>query len=113
MPVQIHSFFWAGIGNAFLTQSFSLPSVQEYGDKIKVLGFQDNEMQSRMGILGKYCSYDLRSTFATRAIELGQASHQIATLMGHSDSRMVETVYARRRDKTVLDQRAAIEQLCG
>ena len=72
-----------------------------------------HEMQSRMGILGKYCSYDLRSTFATKAIELGQASHQIATLMGHRDSRMAETVYARRRDKAVLDQRAAIEQLCG
>ena len=78
-----------------------------------MLGFQDNEMQSRMGILGKYYSYDLRSTFATRAIELGQGSHQIATLIGHQDSRMVETVYARKRDNAVLDQRAAIEQLRG
>ncbi|MBQ6563259.1 MAG: tyrosine-type recombinase/integrase [Clostridia bacterium] len=55
--------------------------------------------------------YDFRSTFATQFKEMGVSSAQVADLMGHADSRMVETVYARTRHESVMSQKDMIESL--
>ena len=61
-----------------------------------------------LGIIG-HCPYDFRATFATQLKERGMASSAIADLMGHSDTRMVETVYARRRHEGVMKHLEALE----
>ena len=68
-------------------------------------------MQDVLGIKGRYSSYDLRTTFATQMIEAGQSAFSVAQMMGHKDSRMVETVYTRRRREGVESRRALIEAL--
>ncbi len=55
--------------------------------------------------------YDFRATFATQAKESGLTSAQVADLLGHADTRMVETVYARTRHNSVMKQLDAIERL--
>ena len=57
--------------------------------------------------------YDFRATFATQAKESGLTSAQVADLLGHADTRMVETVYARTRHNSVMKQLSAIERLNG
>jgi len=66
----------------------------------------------RLGITG-YSPYDFRTTFATQAKESGQTSTQVADLLGHKDTRMVETIYARTRHQSVMKQLAVIERLNG
>ena len=61
-----------------------------------------------LGIIG-HCAYDFRTTFATQLKESGMNSSAIADLMGHADTRMVETVYARRRKEGVMKHLAALE----
>ncbi|MBE5800320.1 MAG: hypothetical protein E7321_10290 [Clostridiales bacterium] len=61
-----------------------------------------------LGIIG-FCSYDFRTTFATQLKESGMASSAIADLMGHADTRMVETIYARRRKEGVMKYLSALE----
>ncbi len=63
-----------------------------------------------LGIKG-YTPYDFRTTFATRAKESGQTSAQVADLLGHKDTRMVERIYARTRHQSVMKQLEAIERL--
>ena len=55
--------------------------------------------------------YDFRTTFAIQAKESGLTSAQVADLLGHADTRMVETVYARTRHSSVMKQLSAIERL--
>lgn len=57
-----------------------------------------------LGIKGRFTSYDFRSTYGTELCEAGLTSKQVGDLMGHADSRMVETVYARRRESGVMQQ---------
>lgn len=64
------------------------------------------KMQELLGIKGQYCNYDLRTTYATEMIEDGYSSAITAKMMGHKDSRMVDTVYAQTR-------REGIEKLRG
>lgn len=63
-----------------------------------------------LGISG-YTNYDFRTTFGTQLKESGQTSAIVADLMGHADTRMVETVYARTRHEGVMKQLHAIECL--
>ena len=63
-----------------------------------------------LGISG-YTPYDFRTTFATRAKESGQTSAQVADLLGHKDTRMVERIYARTRHQSVMKQLEVIERL--
>ncbi len=63
-----------------------------------------------LGIKG-YTPYDFRTTFATRAKESGQTSAQVADLLGHKDTRMVERIYARTRHQSVMKQLEVIEHL--
>lgn len=63
-----------------------------------------------LGITG-YINYDFRTTFGTQLKESGHSSAIVADLMGHADTRMVETVYARTRHEGVMKQLNAIEKL--
>ena len=63
-----------------------------------------------LGIKG-FTPYDFRTTFATQAKEGGQTSAQVADLLGHKDTRMVEKIYARTRHHSVMKQLEAIERL--
>ena len=63
-----------------------------------------------LGISG-YTPYDFRTTFATRAKESGQTSAQVADLLGHKGTRMVERIYARTRHQSVMKQLEVIERL--
>lgn len=62
-------------------------------------------------IKGKYCSYDFRTTYGTELCEAGLTSKQVGDLMGHADSRMVETVYARSRPEGILRQIPLLNKL--
>ena len=64
----------------------------------------------RLGLAG-YTPYDFRTTFATQAKESWQTSAQVADLLGHKDTRMVERIYARTRHHSVMKQLEAIERL--
>ena len=65
---------------------------------------------SALGI-EKYNNHDWRTTFGTQMKESGLTSAQVADLMGHADTRMVETVYARRRHEGVMKHKDALELL--
>ena len=63
-----------------------------------------------LGITG-YTDYDFRSTFGTQLKESGKTSAEVADLMGHADTRMVETVYARTRHEGVMKHLQSIEEM--
>lgn len=64
-----------------------------------------------LGIRGKYTNHDMRTTFGTQLIEDNMTAKSVADLMGHADTRMVETVYARARKEGILKQRSNLEAL--
>ena len=80
------------------------PWCHSHKDRVKKRAFE------HLGIVG-YTPYDFRTTFATQAKESGQTSAQVADLLGHKDTRMVETIYARTRHHSVMKQLEAIERL--
>ena len=59
----------------------------------------------------KYDNHDFRTTQATQRSEAGMDNKANADLMGHADTRMVETVYARRRKEGIMKQLATIEAM--
>lgn len=62
--------------------------------------------------LGVKCSsYDYRTTYGTELAENGFTSKQVADMLGHADSRMVETVYARRRNDSIMIHRDRLNEL--
>ena len=66
---------------------------------------------THLGIYGKYSNHDWRATFGTQLKESGLTSAQVADMLGHSDTRMVETVYAPARKEGVIKNAAAVEAL--
>ncbi|MBQ8620083.1 MAG: site-specific integrase [Clostridia bacterium] len=64
----------------------------------------------KLRINGFSC-YDFRSTYGSQLKESGLSSAIIADLMGHTDTRMVETVYARTRHEGVMKQLEAVEAI--
>ena len=58
-----------------------------------------------------YTNHDFRTTYATQICESGISAKQVADLLGHADTRMVETVYARRRHSGVMKHADLINQL--
>ena len=58
-----------------------------------------------------FSNYDFRSTYGTQLKESGISSAIVADLMGHADTRMVETVYARTRHEGVMKQFEAVEAI--
>ena len=69
-----------------------------------------NRAYKKLKIKG-FSNYDFRSTFGTQLKESGLSSAIVADLMGHSDTRMVETVYARRRHSGIMKQLDAVEAI--
>lgn len=59
----------------------------------------------------EYDNHDWRATFGTQLKEAGMTSAQVADMMGHADTRMVETVYAPRRHEGVMKHKDTIEAL--
>ena len=49
--------------------------------------------------------YDLRHSFVTRKLQAGVDSHVVAALVGHKDTKMIDTVYSHVADdyKFMLD----------
>jgi len=69
-----------------------------------------NAAFEKLGI-DQYTDYDFRSTFGTQLKEMGMTSAQVADVMGHADTRMVETVYARARHEGIMKQLSVVEKL--
>ena len=65
---------------------------------------------ANLGLEG-YCNYDFRTTYGTQLKKAGISSAIIVDLMGHADTRMVETICARTRHEGVMKQRQAVENL--
>lgn len=63
-----------------------------------------------LGISG-YNNHDWRTTFGTQLKETGISSAQIADLMGHADTRMVETTYAPRRHEGIMKHKNTLERI--
>lgn len=63
-----------------------------------------------LNIVG-YNNHDFRATFGTQLKENGLTSAQVADLMGHADTRMVETVYARTRHEGIMKNMGTIDLL--
>ena len=63
-----------------------------------------------LGIVG-YTDADFRTTFGTQMKESGKTSAQVADLMGHADTRMVERVYARTRHEGVMKHLDDVERI--
>lgn len=66
---------------------------------------------SKLKIKGRFDNHDFRTTFGSQMKEMGLTAAQVADLMGHADTRMVETVYARARKSGIMKQRDAIESI--
>lgn len=64
----------------------------------------------KLGLEG-YNNHDWRTTFGTQLKERGVSTALIADLMGHADTRMVETVYARTRKEGIVGQKAMLEEM--
>lgn len=61
--------------------------------------------------LEEYSDADFRTTFGTQMKEYGKTSAEVADLMGHADTRMVERVYARTRHEGVMKHLYAVEKI--
>lgn len=64
-----------------------------------------------LGIKGRFDNHDWRTTFGAQLKDAGLTSAQGADLMGHADTRMFETVYARVREEGVLKHRGILEKI--
>ena len=61
--------------------------------------------------LGGYTNHDFRTTYATQLCEKGISSKAVADLMGHADTRMVETIYARRRHEGIMKYSGVVNSM--
>ena len=73
--------------------------VKLYKKAFKELGIED------------YTPYDFRSNFTTECIENGMTSKQVADLMGHADTRMVERVYATKRNEGIMKNKDSLASI--
>ena len=64
-----------------------------------------------LGLTGKYNNHDWCTTFGTQLKEFGMSSATVADLMGHADTRMVETIYARTRHEGVMKQQETLDKM--
>lgn len=77
---------------------------------ISTLGRLYRSVFKTLGI-SEYNNHDWRATYATTLKEAGMSTAQIADLLGHADTRMVETVYARTRHDSVMLYKDAVERV--
>ena len=81
-------------------QPASLSTVKRlYRSAFKALGVSD------------YNNHDWRATFGTQLKESGLTTAQVADLMGHADTRMVETVYAPSRHEGIMKHKNTLNIL--
>ena len=64
-----------------------------------------------LGIYKLYDNHDWRATFGTQLKESNLSSAQVADLLGHADTRMVETVYAVTRHQGIMKHMDLINSL--
>lgn len=64
-----------------------------------------------LGVNGKCCSYDFRTTYGTELCEAGLTTKQVADMMGHANTRMVETVYAKARHSGVMKNKNLLDRM--
>ena len=64
-----------------------------------------------LGIYNLYNNHDWRATFGTQLKEANLSSAQVADLLGHADTRMVETVYAVTRHQGVMKHQGLLNAL--
>ena len=58
-----------------------------------------------------YDNHDWRATFGTQLKEAGMTSAQVADLMGHADTRMVETTYAPTRHEGIMKHKNTLDKM--
>ena len=58
-----------------------------------------------------YDNHDWRTTFGTQLKDAGISSAQVADLMGHADTRMVETTYAPTRHESIMKHKNTLNKL--
>lgn len=58
-----------------------------------------------------YNNHDWRATYATQLKEAGMTSAQVADLLGHADTRMVETIYATARKEGILKYKNTVNSI--
>lgn len=61
--------------------------------------------------ISDYNNHDWRTTFGTQLKDSGLTSAQVADLLGHADTRMVEKVYAPTRHQSVMKHKELINML--
>ena len=59
----------------------------------------------------EFGNHDFRTTYSTQLKESGMTSAEVADLMGHADTRMVETTYAPIRHEGVMKKLERVERL--
>ena len=58
-----------------------------------------------------YDNHDWRATFGTQLKDAGISSAQVADLMGHADTRMVETTYAPTRHESIMKHKNTLNKI--
>ncbi len=64
-----------------------------------------------LGIYKLYDNHDWRATFGTQLKEANLSSAQVADLLGHADTRMVETIYAVTRHQGIMKHKDLINSI--
>ena len=64
-----------------------------------------------LGIYKLYDNHDWRATFGTQLKEANLSSAQVADLLGHADTRMVETIYAVTRHQGIMKHKDLVNAL--
>ena len=64
-----------------------------------------------LGIYKLYDNHDWRATYGTQLKEANLSSAQVADLLGHADTRMVETIYAVTRHQGIMKHKDLINKL--
>lgn len=64
-----------------------------------------------LGLKGRYDNHDWRATYGTQLKEAGLSSAIVADLLGHADTRMVETTYAISRHQGIMKQKDLVNAL--
>ncbi len=64
-----------------------------------------------LGLKGLGDNHDWRATYGTQLKEANLSSAQVADLLGHADTRMVETIYAITRHEGIMKQKDLVNAL--
>lgn len=65
----------------------------------------------QLEIYGKYTNYDFRTTYGTELCQAGLTTKQVADMMGHANTRMVQSVYARARYSGIMQNKNVLDAM--